>query len=309
VKWCVVVNPRAGAGRAGQRLEEIRRAAGEELEAEVRLTEGPSHATELARRAVDEGFDGVVAVGGDGTANEVVNGLIDGDRPRRDGVVFALLHAGTGGDLRRSLQVPEDPRQALRAFRDRPARPMDLLHLRFRGHDGEMVERIGVNVTGIGLGGEVVARANRGSKRLGPLTFAVATVAALREYRPPVVRFEARTEGDRSWEWSGPLSSAFLANGAYCGGGMWVGKGGALDDGWADFTVVPPMSVPRMMLGGPRLFTGSIDRVKGVSRIPTQQLRAFPVTEIQVLIDVDGEQPGLLPLEARVLQKILRAAY
>jgi diacylglycerol kinase (ATP) len=308
VRWSVVVNPRAGGGKASRRLDEIRRAAVEVLQAEVRLTEGPGHATALARELVDQGFDGVVAVGGDGTANEVVNGLFDGARLRREGVVFGLVHAGTGGDLVKTLEVPDDPVEALRGFTARPPRPIDVLHLRFTGHDGTPVERIGVNVTGFGLNGEVVHRANRSSKRLGSATFAAAAAAAVRTYHPPQVRLTAQTAQDQRWDWSGPLTAAFVGNGAYCGGGMWVGRGGAIDDGLADLTVIPALPLSRMILGAPRLFTGSIERVKGVSRIGIRHLSAFADSETPTLIDVDGEQPGFLPIEISVLHKTLLVA-
>ncbi|MEQ1566912.1 MAG: diacylglycerol kinase family protein, partial [Myxococcota bacterium] len=306
--WVVVVNPRAGAGRAARRLEELRAAARDILRAEVRTTDGPGHATVLARELLAQGFDGVAAVGGDGTANEVVNGMMDGDRPRNPDAVFATIHAGTGGDLVKTLAVPSDPAEAMRALARGQVRPIDLLHLRFTGHDGAPQTRIGVNVTGFGLSGEVVQRANRSSKRLGPATFAVATAAALRTFDPPPVTIEAQTEGGVAWSWSGRLSSAFVANGAYCGGGMWVGRGGAMDDGWADLTVVPDLPLSRMVLGAPRLFTGTIDRVKGVSRTRISTLRAISSGATRVSIDVDGEQPGFLPIEIRVLEKVLRIA-
>lgn len=305
MRWCVVVNPRAGGGAAEARIDEIRAVARRELGAEVRLTEGPGHATQLARELVDEGFDRIVAMGGDGTANEVVNGLMDGERPRRDGVAFGLVHLGTGGDLVKTLAVPRDPAAAFRAFAAAVPRPIDLLSLSFTGHDGAQVRRIGVNVTGFGMSGEVVRIANQGSKRLGPATFAVATLQALRRYEPPPVTVTASADGDPAWRWSGRLSSAFVANGAYCGGGMWVGRGGAIDDGWADLTVIPDLPLARQLLSAPRLFTGSLSRVKGVSRTRVRELSAIPDSAMRVAIDVDGEQPGFLPLQVRVLEKTL----
>jgi diacylglycerol kinase family enzyme len=237
---------------------------------------------------------------------------MDGDRPRRPNLVFGLVHAGTGGDLVKTLRVPDDPAEAMRGFARATPRPIDLLRVSFVDHDGARVERIGVNVTGFGLSGDVVRIANQGSKQLGSATFVAATVTALRSYTPPSVRISAETDADgearSTWEWSGRLSSAFVANGAYCGGGMWVGRGGAIDDGWADLTVVPELPLSRMILGAPRLFTGSISRVKGVSRTRVRSLTAIADGETRVAIDVDGEQPGFLPIGVRVLQKSLLVA-
>jgi diacylglycerol kinase family enzyme len=251
----------------------------------------------------------VVAVGGDGTANEVVNGLFDGDRPTRPDVVFGLVPAGTGGDLARTLRVPRDPRAAFRQILALPPVACDVLSVTCTRADGGPVHRIGVNVTGFGLNGEVVARANRSAKRFGGrLTFLSATVAAFARYRPPrvTVRF---TAGDGAHgEWSGPLSSAFVANAQYCGGGMWVGRGGSLRDGLAELTLVPEMSMHRAILQGPRLFSGTLGSVKEVSRNTVSTVDAIAEEATPVLVDVDGEQPGLLPASIRVLRKVLLIA-
>ncbi|MCA9568246.1 MAG: hypothetical protein KC656_10400 [Myxococcales bacterium] len=306
-RTCLIVNPRSGGGSTERRLEELRAAAAAELgPVELLTTRGPGDATDLTRRALAEGFGRLIAVGGDGTANEVVNGFFDGDLALAPAASFALVHAGTGGDLVKTLRVPSDPREAFRGIGRRSPVPTDVLHHRFAGHDGSPTERIGINVTGFGLNGKVVERANRSSKRFGGrLTFLGATIASIASYRPvPVAISWMGPDGDEG-RWEGPLSSAFVANGEYCGGGMWVGRGGSMHDGCADLTLLPPLPLHRMISGGPRLFSGTIENVKEVSRNLIVRMDAVVASGNSVLIDIDGEQPGLLPITIRVLPKAL----
>ena len=305
-RWCLIANPRSGGGRTAGRIEEIGALARRSLEdPAVWVTEGPGHATALAEAAVAEGYDRVIAVGGDGTANEVINGLFDGDRVRREGVAFGLINAGTGGDLVKTLAAPTAPDAAFAYLARTAPRPIDLIHLTIQTDDGP-TERLAVNVVGIGLSGAVVDRANRSSKRFGGrATYLAATVRTLRSDPPSAVRLSWIDADGRPGEWSGALLSAFVANGQYCGGGMWVGRGGAIDDGAADMTLIPALSLPRLILGTPRLFMGTMERVKEVSRVAVRELQALPEREKPVLIDVDGEQPGYLPVSARMLPKAL----
>lgn len=306
----LIANPRSGGGATERRLPEIRDAAAVLGRFELQTTQGSGHATTLARQAVDDGYDRIVAIGGDGTANEVVNGLFDGAAVRRPGVAFGMVHAGTGGDFVKSLRTPAGLPESFARLAAAEPRPIDVLHLSFVGHDGAPMERIGINVVGFGMNGAVVDRANRSSKRWGGrATFLAATIATLRTYEPVQVRISWTDAAGGTDAWSGRLSAAFVANGQYCGGGMWVGKGSELDDGVAHATVIPDLPLSRMILGTPRLFFGTIDRVKGVSRVAVSMLSASADSATEVRVDVDGEQPGFLPIEIRVLKKALLVAY
>ena len=120
-----IVNPRAGAGRAGRHLDDLKAAVSRHLpDAEVVLTEAANHGRHLARSAAMDGIELLVAVGGDGTIHEVVDGLFEGDEPIRPQLVLGIVPAGTGSDLRRSLELPEDRDAALQVLvsgRDRPS--------------------------------------------------------------------------------------------------------------------------------------------------------------------------------------------
>ena len=305
-RLCLIANPRSAAGATGRQIPALRRAAGAAFDDwELWTTESMGHATTLARQAVDEGFDVVVSVGGDGTANEVVNGLFEDNKPVSPNVVFSAIPAGTGSDLVKTLGIPKDFDKAMQLIATATARPTDAVSVTCVDPiSGRDVHRIGFNVIGFGMNGEVVKQVNAGSKRLGGrMTFLTATIRALIGFTPSQVEMTWTDSDGAEHSWEGLLSSAMLANGQFCGGGMWVGKGSRMDDGLLALTVIPQLPLRRTLFDGHRLFTGTMGDVKGVSSAAVSQLSARVLSGAPVLVDVDGEQPGVLPVNAKVLPK------
>ncbi|HEX5631523.1 MAG TPA: acylglycerol kinase family protein, partial [Acidimicrobiia bacterium] len=153
----LVVNPRAGRGRVGRelpRLVQVLTAAG--TEPIVLATEYSGHATTLARRVAAEGAETVVAVGGDGTVNEVVNGLIEDDRPVGQ-AVLGVVAAGSGADFARSFRLPGHADGGVRGIVGSSA-PIDVVRLGFETEAGPAT-RYFVNVAEAGMGAATVAAA------------------------------------------------------------------------------------------------------------------------------------------------------
>lgn len=301
-RLCLIVNPRSAGGATGRKINALRDAAARNFTNwEVRLTSGVGHATELAAQSASEGFTVVAAVGGDGTANEVVNGLFDGDRPRHPEVVFTVVPAGTGSDLIKSLKIPTSLDAAMAVAASGEDRRSDTMIVSF--DDPGSKPRICINVVGFGVNGEVVSRVNASNKRFGgTATFFGATLQTLAHYTPPRVVVEWVSAEGRAGAWEGDLFGAFLANGHYCGGGMYVGRGGSMQDGIAELTIVPKLSLRGVMNALPRIYSGTLDKVEGVERIrvASVSVRAIAAAD-PIRVDVDGEQPGVVPAQVRVL--------
>ncbi len=302
-KICLVVNPRAGAGRAGRELDTLKRAVDRAFSQwDVRVTEAPGHATILAQDARSEGYDIVAAVGGDGTCHEVVNGLVKDGKPCSPRTIFTVIPFGTGSDLQKTLKIPRMVQEALWIAATGITLPSDVGWVQLE-RDGQDSEEAFINVAGFGANGEVVRVANSMDKKWGGRwTFLKASLQTTLQYRPPEVRLEWKgPDGDGNFE--GAMMSCFIANGAYCGGGMNVGKGGSMQDGLFDMTHLPPSSVGKQLVHARRLYDGSLRRWPDAQRRQVEELVAIPLTHEPVYIDLDGELAGQLPARFRVLRK------
>lgn len=301
---CLILNPRAGAGRAGQQIGTLEKAADRAFaQWEIRQTRAQGDGTRLAHEAADEGFDLIAAVGGDGTCNEVVNGLMQrGVRPK---AAFTVIPFGTGSDLIKTLEVPRSLNEALWVAATGITLPTDVGRATVSGPEGERV-RWFLNVAGFGANGDVVLRANAMNKSMGgTVTFLRATLASVMNYR--AAELDVRWSGpEGDGQWQGRCLSAFIANGAYCGGGMWVGKGGTMHDGHLDLTLIPDKPLVTQLALTPRLYAGTIQHAAGVIRAPATRVEVRPLADDAVHIDLDGEMPGTLParfeLSPRALQ-------
>src|SRR2546429_6763080 len=179
-----IVNPSSGAGKAGREwaaVESWLPTSG--LPYEVAFTTRPLEATEIAQKAVHESRPVVVAVGGDGTLNEVVNGFFRNGAPLPTSSKLAMVPLGTGGDFRRTLRIPIDPKQAIEILRSGMVRRLDAGCVTYQSADGATAVRHFINIADAGLGGDVVYKVNRGSKRLGALTYKVGSGLALLTYK------------------------------------------------------------------------------------------------------------------------------
>ncbi|MEM6930805.1 MAG: diacylglycerol kinase family protein, partial [Myxococcota bacterium] len=221
----VVFNPAAGGGRAARWRPLLRRAL-DDAPTTVHWveSEGRGHAEALVRQW-RAGVSRVVAIGGDGTVHEAVNGLLDVDSldepgPRGSRVALGVVHLGTGGDFRRGLGTPQGWREQLElALTGRPV-SVDVLVVELQSVEGQPIRRISANVAGAGMNGRVVELANDSTKEWGGLaTFAWATVRAVVERPLADAVVVWRDAEGREQHWQGRLAASFFANGPYCGNG------------------------------------------------------------------------------------------
>ncbi|HZU18398.1 MAG TPA: diacylglycerol kinase family protein [Candidatus Dormibacteraeota bacterium] len=295
----VVVNPAAAAGRTGRawpRIASRLRAAG--LEFDVAMTSCPGEATRLAREAVRAGRPIVAAAGGDGTVHEVVNGFFEGDEPLPTRTRLGVVPAGTGGDFRRTLEVPLEPEAAAAVLRAGRSRRIDVGRLRCAAPEGGVVLRHFVNVADAGIGGEVVARVNRAGReggllrRLpsGELTFLLASLLTLLAWRNRPMRVVADGEARELI-----AQQVVVANGRYFGGGMKVAPLARPDDGLLDVVIAGDLSWWDNLRGLGRVRRGTHLDVPGPKILFTRARRVEVDSPEPVRVDADGEQPGSLP--------------
>src|SRR5689334_2128492 len=217
----VVVNPKSQAGAVGKRwpylADQIRR----RLPFDQVHTRAPGDATRLAREALRAGAERVVAVGGDGTINEVANGFFEDGKPIAPDAALGVLPYGTGGDFRRTLGLPTDFRGAVEVLARDKRRRIDVGRIDYTVRGGGRGTRMFVNIASFGVSGVVDRLVNQSSKRLGgKISFLVATARATLEYDNQRVRLRFDGKSDGAVDMT--INTVAIANGRYFGGGMFI---------------------------------------------------------------------------------------
>jgi YegS/Rv2252/BmrU family lipid kinase len=292
----LIVNPRAGKGRVGRELPRLLDTIADAgAHAEVLTTRHAGHATALARSAAEDGAATVVAVGGDGTVNEVVNGLIEGDRSVGESAL-GVVAAGSGADFARTFGFPPHTGTDLRGIVG-AATPLDIGRIECQGPDGPVV-RYFVNVAEAGMAAATVRIAERLPRGLGKSRYFVAFWPTLARYRPCQVTV---TADDATF--SGRSHNALIANARYFGGGMHISPRSLPDDGIADLQVnVGPKRQAFLLI--PKFYKGTH---LPDDRIVEMHGRSGSIdAERPIPVEADGELVGATPLTYRILPGVLR---
>jgi YegS/Rv2252/BmrU family lipid kinase len=273
----------------------------------VRWTTAPGEATALTRAAVRGGAERIVAVGGDGTLHEVVNGFFAEDgTPLSPTPVLTPLACGTGSDFRRALGVPAAP-MALDRLSAPRTRSVDLLRVRYTTAAGKRAYRYALNVASVGLSGEVVRRLQGGGgPPLGRFRYVGALLRALVAHRP----FGAEVELDGRPVPAASVHLIAAANGPSFGAGLRIAPGAALDNGRLDVCLLH--DAPALALLGrlPRFYRGTHPSLQGVTIRRGRRLRVSPPRQAPpIRVEADGELLGRLPAAVETVPDALRLQY
>ena len=293
MKVRAILNPRAGVAVRGTR-EAVEQGRPSWRDYAVYLTREPGHATSLAREAVAAGAGLVLAVGGDGTVNEVAQGLVGSP------AALGIVPVGSGNGLARALRIPLQPAGALASLESGVRRRMDV---------GTLNGRIFLNVAGVGfdaaVGHAFHERGKRGGRR-GLLGYLRLSLRELRAYRPKSLTLEVAA--------SRLDLEAFVltfANGPQYGSGAVINPGAKLDDGRLEVVVFEGGPLWRTLAAAPRLFLGGLERQPGYRRLAGRSATVTAVEPVELHCDGDPEpavsriEVGLVP---RALEIVVPAA-
>jgi YegS/Rv2252/BmrU family lipid kinase len=302
LKTQVIVNPESNRGRTRKRWGEIRDGLKSFIrEFKFEFTEKPLHATELARKAIKEGTELVIGVGGDGTMNEIANGFFEDRRIINPEAALGVVPSGTGCDLTKSLNIPAGLKDALKVIVEAPSVRMDVGKVRFRSNAGGEEERFFLNVADFGLGGEVVRRVNEQRLQRKASSYVRCLVTTMVQYRNKRVRI--RVDGENLPE--GEYLIGAVANGKIFGKGMKIAPGARLDDGLFDTVLVRGFKFLEFCRHGWKLMNGSHITHPKVTVIRGSKVEAWPEDNEDVLIELDGEQLGRLPATFEIIPRNL----
>ena len=245
----------------------------------------------------------LVAVGGDGTASEVIDGMVHAGSGSDPEALFGFIPRGTGGDLRRTIGLAGDVNGAVRALASRNVAVLDLGRLELVGDDGSRQVRHFANVAGMGVSGAVSRSVNRGLRLpSGRLSFMLASARALLTWTDRPIRW--RVDGG---PWSEERITALsVCNGRYFGGGMMVAPDARMDDGLFDVVVWKGLDLGDFVVKRPMLYDGTHLRLPNTRVLRARTVEAEALEGADVPLDVDGEAPGALPARFDVLPGALR---
>jgi diacylglycerol kinase (ATP) len=301
----VIVNPASAGGRTGKRWPALRDAlTSARVVYDVHHTTAPDDATAVTRSALIDGYDRVVAAGGDGTLNEVVNGFFTPDGGSiNSGAVLGMFPSGTGGDFRRTVGLPTDPVQVAKIVSANHTRVIDIGRVTY--DDASTVPRQFINIADCGVGGEVVARVNRSGNKGGGIrgtaVFLGISVKALITFGGRRVRLSLDGEAIEMH-----VQNVVIANGRCFGGGMRIAPDAKLDDGLFDVVVLPAMGTLRTLTAMPSVYRGTHLRQPGVIVKRAQEVRVEPLDSRPLLFDIEGEQIGRAPATLTCIPDALR---
>lgn len=298
----LIANPRSGTGRGGALDTATTTLARLGVDHEVRITSRRVHATELARRAVtEEAVRFVVAVGGDGTVHEVVNGLVDAatGTPLADDLVLGVVPGGSGSDFVRTwgLDIAVD-RLVERHLVTSAVMPLDLGRVTHLAPDGSERRTVFANIAQCGWGAEVVHRAARLPRFVGRPRYLLATVAST--VRVDEVQATVTLDHTTMAE---PVTEVLVANGQFFGSGLKIAPRALPDDG--RFNV-------QTWRGGARVVLENLPRARHGEHLSSPHVREWQSTTVAVdgerpmAVEADGEVLGTTPARFDVLHRVLR---
>jgi diacylglycerol kinase (ATP) len=279
----VIVNPAAGANSTHRKwpgIQSLLKSLG--MKFEFQFTEGRGHGIELARRATEEGYQNLVAVGGDGTIHEVTNGIMQTGNSGK--TTMGIICTGTGSDLARTLGISHDVAQACSSLTHDRRRVIDIGLVKYMRQE-RAEQRFFINGAGIGFDATVVAATEQMPKILGNFSYLLALLRTFLTYRNKVVTFKI---GDKATE-TARMLSLVVANGEYFGGGMHIAPQAKTDDHRFDIVALGNF--------------GKIELIRNLSKVykGTHLSLAKVRLENDVCISVQSKQKLLVQADGEIL--------
>ncbi|KAF9157880.1 hypothetical protein DFQ26_008229 [Actinomortierella ambigua] len=329
-----VVNRKGGGGKGGQIWDSIvprLATAVPKGQWKVEFTQRPGHASDLASELVNAGFNVVVAVGGDGTISQVVNGYMLADGKSK-GCSIGIISTGTGGDFVRTLNVPRDPIKALDVVLNNASVPVDVGHVSCNkpNSGNEKHDQYFINICSVGISGNIIRSVEKSplTKHLsGGLVYWIYTYLNGLVYKPPAVKYTIKDgaqssehivelqgeqqkkpqdeQNQQSWDDNMNLYVLAVANGKYFGGNMRVAPNADVSDGKFDVVCLQNLTlIDALMKASPALHSGDL------MALPQHQAFTKRCTEVEinplkpkdkVAIEADGEYIGVLPATWKIV--------
>ena len=300
-EWLVIVNPNAGRkkgikdwGRISNLLDRF------DFSYYHVFTEYPRHAIQLSCDLIEKGFRKIIVVGGDGTMNEVVNGLFLQRRFSTTQVMLGMITVGTGNDWGRMFNIPKDYEQAVAVLKKCNTYVQDAGTVKYMSNDGHN-HRYFVNIAGLGFDAVVTKKTNAQKEKGkgGTLLYLINIISSLFSYSYTDTQINVDGKDYRN-----KVFSMNVGIGKYNGGGMMQVPAAVADDGLFDLTVIRKISKPDLIVSLRRLYDGTIASHPKVTTYTGKEIRID--SSEKILLETDGESLGHTPLEFNIIPKSIR---
>jgi diacylglycerol kinase (ATP) len=306
----VIVNPASASGSTGDEWPQIASDLRSQFGAfQVRFTKQRGDAGTLASEASRKGAKFIIACGGDGTVSEVANGILSSGKD----VELGIIPSGTGGDFRRTLEIPSQTRDAARILRTGRSVRIDVGRVSYIDHNDNEAMRYFLGVASCGMSTKVIERVKAGGPDWipantpkwigGRISFGASLLQTAMRTTPTRLVVQL----DDSHERNLLVSNLCIANARYFGGGMKIAPDAKLTDGKLDVVGVGDLSVMKIFTSAPRVYFGSHLSMPEVSHALARKISVRSADrESQVALEIDGELPGRLPATFQIIPEVLR---
>ncbi len=287
-----IINPKSANGKTEKRWnEEIQPLLdSKEIKYQSIFTESQNHGTELARNAIKNGENFIVAVGGDGTFNEVANGFFENAHPINPDCALGVISSGTGSDFIKTAEIPKLFPDALDPLLNGEIQRQDVGIARFTDLEGKPSTRLFINVADTGLGGDVVNRVNRTTKRLGgKFSFLIGSIRGILHHHKSQSQLILDDNEAMVYKYNANMSCICI--GKYFGGGMMISPHSLSTDGLFDVVTIQDASRWRLLRNIGKIYKGKHLEMPEVKEHALSKKVAV-ISEMPVFLDLDGEQVG-----------------
>jgi len=303
----VIVNPKSAGGSTEARWAETVSDFRTHFGAfNVEFTRKAGDGIKLAQAAAQAGRKFIIACGGDGTINEVANGILESSAP----VELGILPSGTGGDLRRTLKIPNGAREASKTLSDGETKTIDVGRVTFFNHAGEPVSRYFLNVASFGLSAAIVGRVKTSSSLgwlpndllRGKASFAISTLQEVLDLNFVTVRVKIDDQAEKSLN----TINFCVCNARFFGGGMKIAPDAIINDGKLDLVNIGDIRTAKILLNAYKLYTGTHLELPEVKSARAARVEISPSDSWQIIhLEIDGELPGRLPATFEIVPNAL----
>ncbi len=303
----VIVNPKSAAGSTKERWAQT----ASELRAhfgafQVAFTKKPGDGIELAKRGAENGRNFIIACGGDGTINEVANGILQSGKD----VEFGILPSGTGGDFRRTIKMPQETREAAKALQTGVTKLIDVGRVTFQNFQNETVSRYFLNVASFGLSAAINEKVKEKAyfdwfpieAIRGKAKYAISTIEKVFDTNFLTVRVKIDDNEEKSLN----TLNFCVCNSRYFGGGMKIAPNAKLTDGFLDVVNIGDIKTLKILFNAHTLYRGTHLGLEEVKSSLAKTIKVSPINNQQIHIETDGELPGMLPAVFEIIPNALK---